>query len=76
MSQDNADNLSKKRSPYWIPGVNGIVLEEALALMAYGKKAMRLTITKIRTAPKPSDDDDEQGVHQFSFHIDVKDLDK
>jgi len=77
MSADNPDNLTKKRGPYWIPGVNGIVLEEALALMAYSTKAMQLTITKTRTASKPNpDNEDEPQVHEFTFHINIKDLDK
>lgn len=78
MSQDNSDNLTKKRAPYWIPGVNGILLEEALALMAYGTKAMKLTVTKKRVNPiephSDHDPDEEQSENLFYFHIDIKNL--
>lgn len=45
---------------YWIPGVNGMVLDAALAELASHRGEMVLTIKKVKT---------DDG---FVFHIDLK----
>lgn len=60
MPDDIEKQIAARSVPYWIPGVNGIVLDAALAELASHRGEMVLTVKKIRTP------------EGFTFHIDLK----
>lgn len=60
MTEDIEKQIAARSVPYWIPGVNGMVLDAALAELASHRGEMVLTVRKVRT---------DEG---FTFHIDLK----
>jgi len=49
---EDIERANAKQSKYWIPGVNGIVLEAALIELATSDKEMTLTVIKRRDGKK------------------------
>ena len=54
------ERANAKQSKYWIPGVNGIVLEAALIELATSRQEMTLTVKKLHN----------DGKWHFSINVD------
>lgn len=46
------ERKNAKQAKYWVPGVNGIVLEEALIELATSEQEMTLIVSKRKTGNK------------------------